>query len=258
MAIDLAFWQSIKDSTQASDFEDYITRFPNGQFVSLAKRRLAGLKPEDTTTPTPQTSETVTPQPKPAEVAQPDPKPAPVKLPRNAARDLQARLNILGFNAGVEDGLVGRKTLRAVAGYKSARGLAGGAQIDAPMLARIARDVPESRLAAHRDAARAAAAAAAAAQAAAKPKAQSNTTSSRPNTQPQSTTKTTAPAPTPKPSNFASYAGRTFCRRNGGAVYDGCSLTDRPIDCVTVLSVSGSKMRYRWSRRHQYGQALEK
>jgi hypothetical protein len=39
MTTELLFWQSIKDSKNAADFKDYLAQFPNGTFVTLAKRR---------------------------------------------------------------------------------------------------------------------------------------------------------------------------------------------------------------------------
>ena len=42
-AVELSFWNSIKDSTQPEDFQDYLSKYPNGQFVSLANRRAAAL-----------------------------------------------------------------------------------------------------------------------------------------------------------------------------------------------------------------------
>jgi len=41
-AIDLAFWDSIKNSDNPSDFRTYLERFPQGQFASLAKKRAGG------------------------------------------------------------------------------------------------------------------------------------------------------------------------------------------------------------------------
>jgi formylglycine-generating enzyme required for sulfatase activity len=38
------FWQSIQNSKHAADFQDYLTRFPNGAFSTLAKRRIDNLK----------------------------------------------------------------------------------------------------------------------------------------------------------------------------------------------------------------------
>ena len=41
--IDLAFWDSIKNSTNPADFQAYLRKFPNGSFESLAHSRLAAL-----------------------------------------------------------------------------------------------------------------------------------------------------------------------------------------------------------------------
>jgi hypothetical protein len=42
-AIDLAFWETIKDSTNPANFEAYLQQFPNGAFTRLARVRLAEL-----------------------------------------------------------------------------------------------------------------------------------------------------------------------------------------------------------------------
>ncbi len=42
-SIDLAFWDSVKDSTNPGDFQAYLRKFPNGSFESLARSRLASL-----------------------------------------------------------------------------------------------------------------------------------------------------------------------------------------------------------------------
>lgn len=42
-AVELSFWNSIKDSKQQEDFQDYLSQYPNGQFASLASRRVAAL-----------------------------------------------------------------------------------------------------------------------------------------------------------------------------------------------------------------------
>jgi len=39
--IELAFWNSVKDSQRASSFRAYLETYPNGHFVSLARERLA-------------------------------------------------------------------------------------------------------------------------------------------------------------------------------------------------------------------------
>jgi hypothetical protein len=43
MLVDLAFWDSVKTSTNPADFQAYLQRFPDGTFVSLARTRLTAL-----------------------------------------------------------------------------------------------------------------------------------------------------------------------------------------------------------------------
>lgn len=43
-AVELAYWDSVKASTNAGDFEAYLTQYPNGRFAALAKNRVATLK----------------------------------------------------------------------------------------------------------------------------------------------------------------------------------------------------------------------
>lgn len=62
MAIELAFWDSIKGSAQRADFDAYLRKFPSGQFAELARNRLMAFAP-------------------PPPVLAPVPAPAPLKLP---------------------------------------------------------------------------------------------------------------------------------------------------------------------------------
>lgn len=39
VALELSFWDSIKTSTDAEDYRDYLAKYPNGQFAALARRR---------------------------------------------------------------------------------------------------------------------------------------------------------------------------------------------------------------------------
>ncbi len=251
--IDLAFWQSISDSDQVSDFEDYLSQFPEGRFRPLAKRRLAAL----TTSTEPARSATIEAptQPvakAPALVLVPE---EPVTLSRSEIRDLQARLNILGYRAGIEDGIAGRRTMSAIASYREARGIIGEAQIDRTFLTIIGTDVPDSQLAAYR---------------APKPQQKTTSTASKPKAAAPkpSTPKTNsnsqaaaAPKPAPKPkatSSFSAYSGRSYCKVNDGQVLNGRNLSDRPIWCITVLSVSSTQLKYRISYRQAAGSPIEK
>lgn len=44
IAVELAFWESIKDSTNAEDYRAYLKKYPDGQFVEIAKHRAVGSK----------------------------------------------------------------------------------------------------------------------------------------------------------------------------------------------------------------------
>lgn len=48
--IELAFWDSIRDSTDPEDFKSYLKKYPNGQFVELARRRAASKASQETLT----------------------------------------------------------------------------------------------------------------------------------------------------------------------------------------------------------------
>ena len=43
-ATEIAFWDSVKNSTSASDYRAYLEKYPNGEFTALAKSRLAPLE----------------------------------------------------------------------------------------------------------------------------------------------------------------------------------------------------------------------
>jgi formylglycine-generating enzyme required for sulfatase activity len=68
-ADEIAFWASIKDSTDPEDFKAYLQQYPSGKFVALAKNKLKALEaakssPSPTSTsPNPNNSSTTNPNP---------------------------------------------------------------------------------------------------------------------------------------------------------------------------------------------------
>lgn len=48
---ELAFWESIKDSTHISDYEAYLKTYPNGRFAALARARIERLRAATPATP---------------------------------------------------------------------------------------------------------------------------------------------------------------------------------------------------------------
>ncbi len=49
--LEVSFWESIRDSDDPTDFEDYLATFPNGTFKRLAEKRLATLGAAETQAP---------------------------------------------------------------------------------------------------------------------------------------------------------------------------------------------------------------
>lgn len=86
-AVELAFWNSIKDSTDPEDFRAYLKKYPNGQFADLAHNRIrtleaANAKPIATPTPTEQPKSA--PATTEAKVEKPAPTPPPGETKANA------------------------------------------------------------------------------------------------------------------------------------------------------------------------------
>ncbi len=72
-AIEVAFWQSIENSQDTRDFQDYLQKYPQGSFASLAQRRRGILqKPETSPARLSQQVAVVTPPARPLGVVQID------------------------------------------------------------------------------------------------------------------------------------------------------------------------------------------
>lgn len=95
---ELAFWNSIKDSSHASDYEAYLKAYPKGRFATLAQARAARLRapPAQTAGKTPAQAPAATPGVAKAEAppakaktapAKPPPLPPPAKAQAAAARN---------------------------------------------------------------------------------------------------------------------------------------------------------------------------
>ena len=69
---ELAFWESIKDSDHAGDYEAYLKAYPKGRFVALAQARIARLKAAGAAAPANKVAR------EPARAA-PEVKPAPIQ-----------------------------------------------------------------------------------------------------------------------------------------------------------------------------------
>lgn len=105
-AIELSFWESIKDSKQAADYQDYLAKYPNGQFAPLASRRVAAMsqtvsRSSDSAAPAPSAPSAVaSAPPAPTQVAMgsaPSPQPVPASSGPSMASKLeeQGKMNNL-------------------------------------------------------------------------------------------------------------------------------------------------------------------
>ena len=107
--IELEYWRSVKDSTNAADFEAYLSRYPQGRFALLARNRLAALqRPSSTPAPTPEAT---------AESLE-----AELGLERRDRRLIQLGLLAEGFDPGPADGLFGRGTRGAIDRWQASQG----------------------------------------------------------------------------------------------------------------------------------------
>ncbi|MDA8587334.1 caspase family protein [Rhodobacteraceae bacterium] len=113
--VETAYWQSVAQSTVATELEGYLLRYPNGDFADLARMRIARLNSQ-TGTPDialkPLVPEAVSPK---TETAR--------GLNRTELIELQERLSALGNSLGRIDGLPGPRTQAAVRKFESDVGL---------------------------------------------------------------------------------------------------------------------------------------
>ena len=102
---ELVFWETIKASTDPRDFEDFLKHFPDSEFASLARRRLAALRPPPAAAPAPlapaegETSRTI-----------------------GERREVQRALRALGHYQGDPDGGFGPGTHAAIRQFEAFEG----------------------------------------------------------------------------------------------------------------------------------------
>ncbi len=116
--VELEFWRSVKESNKAEELNAYLTAYPNGQFKSLALARIASLENGPSTT-TRNLSAAVDPATFTEEANQTTED--QIGLDRGQRRDVQRRLNGLGFDTRVT-GKFDQETRAVITRWQAARG----------------------------------------------------------------------------------------------------------------------------------------
>ena len=106
--VELEFWRSIKDSKKPEELNAYLSSYPNGQFRSLALSRLASLEnpgstsvASNNTSDTPQTRNLTSVDPATFNEEANQVTEDQIGLDKGQRRDVQRRLNGLGFDTKV-------------------------------------------------------------------------------------------------------------------------------------------------------------
>ena len=116
--VELEFWRSIKDSNKPEELNAYLTNYPNGTFKSLALARIAELQNGPSTT-TRNLTTGIDPATFTDEADQTSED--QIGLDKNQRRDVQRRLNGLGFDTKVS-GKFDEATRAVITRWQAARG----------------------------------------------------------------------------------------------------------------------------------------
>ena len=116
--VELEFWRSIKDSNKPEELNAYLTNYPNGQFKSIALSRIASLEngPSTTTRNLTVGIDPATFNEEASQLTEDQ-----IGLDRNQRRDVQRRLNGLGFDTKVS-GKFDESTRAVITRWQAARG----------------------------------------------------------------------------------------------------------------------------------------
>jgi hypothetical protein len=118
--VELEFWRSIKESNKPEELNAYLTQYPNGQFRSLALSRLASLDPNNNSSAT-QTRNLTSVDPATFTDEATQVTEDQIGLDRGQRRDVQRRLNGLGFDTKV-NGKFDEGTRAVITRWQAARG----------------------------------------------------------------------------------------------------------------------------------------
>ncbi len=136
MAVELAYWESIRESDNPALLQAYLARYPGGTFVDIAKFKLSELKPTPTRLesqdedkdssaqtvvlpgPAPTTPPVSAESPSERPYLSPKESEKILNLSRQRRREAQLALTLLGFDTKGFDGIFGRYTRAAISRFQ--------------------------------------------------------------------------------------------------------------------------------------------
>ena len=118
--VELEFWRSIKDSNKPEELNAYLSSYPNGQFKSLALSRIASLG-DPAASNAPQTRNLTSVDPATFNAESNQVTEDQIGLDKGQRRDVQRRLNGLGFDTKVS-GKFDESTRSVIMRWQAARG----------------------------------------------------------------------------------------------------------------------------------------
>lgn len=138
-AAEIAFWQSISETSERSELESYLDLYPQGLFSELARARIrinssVEQQPEDPNVPL--VPESVDRE---SDVER--------KLTRGEIIELQERLSVLGHSLGQADGIPGRRTENAIREFERTENLPVSGLATWPLLSALREQVSDTDLA---------------------------------------------------------------------------------------------------------------
>jgi len=117
--VEVEFWRSVKESNKPEELNAYLATYPNGQFRSLAQARIASLQDGASATATRNLTTGIDPKTFDAEANQTTED--QIGLDKGQRRDVQRRLNGLGFDTKVT-GTFNESTRAVINRWQAARG----------------------------------------------------------------------------------------------------------------------------------------
>ncbi|MDO9059130.1 MAG: caspase family protein, partial [Bradyrhizobium sp.] len=117
--VEVEFWRSVRESNKAEELNAYLATYPNGQFRSLAQARIASLQDGASANATRNLTTGIDPKTFEAEANQTTED--QIGLDKGQRRDVQRRLNGLGFDTKVT-GVFNESTRSVITRWQAARG----------------------------------------------------------------------------------------------------------------------------------------